>query len=349
MTLYNMAINHFILLSGNDAEATESLIPESPIPESPIPKNLTTLIPVVGAVAAVILLALCLFLFFRIRGKKKREAENMAAGNLPEIAPIGDVRVGKLHEQGAREGQQDCFGVSDQSLMRGRGLLAVVADGMGGLSDGDKVSAAAVSAVLDGFALYRGKCTQEQQLLMLARQAVEAVDELLGPSGYNKSGSTLVMGLVRDSLFSFLSIGDSRICLYRHGLLMQLNREHIFRNQLALDAINGELPLQDAYTDSRSSGLTSFLGMGALEHIDMPASPLRLIPGDKLLLMSDGVYNALNEEELISSLKGSPEDVVSNLRQAILEKGFTNQDNYTAVILECMPVSSEEQARKEQE
>ncbi|MCM1064302.1 MAG: serine/threonine-protein phosphatase [Eubacterium sp.] len=344
MTFYSMAINHFILLSGNDAEAAESLISEALIPE-----DLTALLPAAGALAAVILLALCLFLFFRIRRKQKREAKNMAAGNLPEIAPIGDVMVGKLHEQGAREGQQDCFGVSDQSLMRDRGLLAVVADGMGGLSDGDKVSAAAVSAVLDGFALYQGKCTQEQQLLMLARQAVEAVDELLGPSGYNKSGSTLVMGLIHDSAFSFLSIGDSRICLYRHGLLMQLNREHIFRNQLALDAINGNLPLQDAYTDSRGSGLTSFLGMGTLEHIDMPASPVRLIPGDKLLLMSDGVYNALSEEELISSLNGSPEDVVSGLRQAILEKGFTNQDNYTAVILECMPANGTGQAKKEQE
>lgn len=65
------------------------------------------------------------------------------------------LRIGKLHEQGERSGQQDCFGVSDESLMQTHGLLAVVADGMGGLSDGDRVSVKAVETILDSFAMYQ--------------------------------------------------------------------------------------------------------------------------------------------------------------------------------------------------
>lgn len=53
---------------------------------------------------------------------------------------IRQIRVGKLHGQGARNYQQDSFGVSDPELLEGSGLLAVVADGMGGLSDGDKTA-----------------------------------------------------------------------------------------------------------------------------------------------------------------------------------------------------------------
>lgn len=287
---------------------------------------------------ALIAVCICLVVICIRRGNKKEEK----AVQKEAFREVRSVRVGKLHEQGERSGQQDCFGVTDTSLMKSRGLLAVVADGMGGLSDGDKVSTAAVEAILDGFLFYQGKATPQQQLLMLAKQAVETVNELLGPAKLRKSGSTLVMGLVKDGMFSFLSIGDSRICLYRNGLLTQLNREHIFRNKLALDAVNGIVSLQDVFTDQRGEGLTSFLGMGSLEHMDMPAAPLRLIPGDKLILMSDGVYNALSEAELTEALREAPGEAAEKLHQAIQEKGYTNQDNYTAVILECCAEDADE-------
>lgn len=288
-----------------------------------------------GILAFVLVLAIFLLLWICIRQRKEKRENAMAEASLAEVKQVETVQIGKLHEQGEREGQQDCFGVSDESLMQAHGLLAIVADGMGGLSDGDKVSTAVVEAILDSFTLYQGKCTAEQQLLMLAKQAAESVNELLGPSGFSKSGSTLVMGIVRDSAFSFLSVGDSRICLYRHGILMQLNREHIYKNKLALDAVNGELPLQDVYTDSKGSGLISFMGMEKLAYIDMPAEPLKLIPGDKLILMSDGVYNALEGGELAECLNAEPEEAAEQLKKAIMEKAYTNQDNYTAVIMEC--------------
>ncbi len=266
--------------------------------------------------------------------KNGKEAVIQPTEPLPKTEQRGTVRIGKLHEQGARTEQQDCFGVSDESLLQTHGLLAVVADGMGGLSDGDKVSAAVVETILDSFALYQGQCTSEQLLLLLTKLAVERVNELLGASGFGKSGSTLVMGLVRDDTFSFLTIGDSRVCLHRHGVLMQLNREHTYKNKLALDAVNGEIPLQDVYTDVRGNGLVSFLGMNPVAQIDLPAEAVRLLHGDKLLLMSDGVYNALEEQELMEALDASPEQAVEKLRQAIQAKAYENQDNYTAVIIE---------------
>lgn len=273
---------------------------------------------------------------------KKRKEKLPATVNLMETKEVVEaVRIGKVHEQGERSGQQDCFGVSDESLIQSHGLLAVVADGMGGLSDGDIVSTAAVEAVLDGFTLYQGKCTPEQHLLLLVSQALENVNKLLEPSGIGRSGSTLAMGILRDGMFSFLSIGDSRICLYRSGVLIQLNREHNYRNKLALDAVNGEISFPEVYTDPKGSGLTSFLGMGALKHLDMPAEPIKLLLGDKLILMSDGVYNALETGELERCLAGEPEKAAEDIRLAIQEKGYANQDNYTAVIIECIPKKEE--------
>lgn len=295
----------------------------------------TSLFIAAGIIMGVLLLAFLFLLWVCVKLKKEKRAPSVESALSMAEKPVETVQIGKLHEQGERSGQQDCFGVSDESLIQTHGLLAVVADGMGGLSDGDKVSTAAVECILDNFFLYQGKCTPEQQLLMLARYAVENVNELLGPAGFSKSGSTLVMGLLRESAFSFLSIGDSRICLYRHGILMQLNREHIYKNKLALDAVNGEIALPDVYSDTRGSGLISFLGMEVLQSIDFPAEPVKLIAGDKLLLMSDGVYNALDDDELGRCLEAAPEEAAEQIRQAIQEKGYTNQDNYTAVIIGC--------------
>ena len=161
------------------------------------------------------------------------------------------------------------------------------------------------------------------------------MNELLGPEGLRKSGSTLVLALLREGKLHFLTVGDSRVCLWRRGTLYQLNREHIYRNELALRAVNGELSLAAALGDEKGGALTSFVGMGALKGVDLPAAPLPLAPGDRVVLMSDGVYNALSREELNEALNAPPEKAARALESAIAGKGFSDQDNYTAVILAC--------------
>lgn len=288
-----------------------------------------------GAIAALAGMALLALACFRLGTRKRKEKSNPS--DQPPEGQVGQITVGKLHEQGAREEQQDCFALSDEALIPTHGLLAAVADGMGGLSHGGKVSQAAVQALLDAFPACKGSTQAEPLLLALAQRAVQAVNDLLGPDGLRESGSTLVLGLVREGSFSFLSIGDSRVALYRNGVLTQLNREHVYQRELALRMVNGELPLAQVYTSPKGAGLTSFLGMGSLQYIDLPAAPIRLLPGDRIILMSDGVYNALTDQELTQALAQEPEQAAQAIRQAIADKNYQNQDNYTAVILACMP------------
>ncbi len=285
---------------------------------------------VVSILSALLLaLAVCFVLYIcrqkrKNRGKSKKTADCMRKGSVL-------LSVGKLHEQGDRSGQQDCFAVSPQELLETNGVLAVVADGMGGLADGDKVSQAAVSAMFDHFLAFEGP--KEELLLYLAEIANRTVNMLLGPAGMGKSGSTLVSGLFYEDCFYYLSIGDSRICLFRDGQLFQLNREHIFRHDLAIEAVNGRGSLRTASTHPQKSGLTSYLGMGALKYIDIPAEPIAILPGDTFVLMSDGVYNALTREELSTALALDAEEAAACMGQMIAQKAYQNQDNYTAVVL----------------
>lgn len=282
--------------------------------------------------AAVVLLAIrSRNLKRHIRRRKPSATERPAAGAAAATEEPAAIQVGKLHRIGDRESQQDCLAVSPTELYDARGVLAVVADGMGGLSDGDKMSQTAASAMMNGFM----NCREYSPDLILALtvEANQAVNRVLGPN-QGRSGTTLVAGIVKDGLFSYVSVGDSRICLYRQGLLTQLNREHIYRNELRTQAVNGLGTLWDAGTHPKAAGLTSYLGMGSLKYLDIPAEPLRVCRGDKIILMSDGVYNAMTLPELEGALALPAQQAADAIGQTIHAKAYRNQDNYTAVILQ---------------
>ena len=158
---------------------------------------------------------------------------------------------------------------------------------------------------------------------------------MLGPDGIRQSGSTVVMGMLRDGLFEYLSVGDSRICLYRGGELHQLSRSHCYSHELSIEAINGEKTFAEIRMDRKAECLTSYVGMGELKYVDIPAAPVKAHPGDRFILMSDGVFNALTEQELSAALEQDAEDAAETIDRWIREKNYRNQDNYTAVILQC--------------
>ncbi len=284
--------------------------------------------------ALLIVFSVIKFAIYATHGKKKNgkkksvvPATIMPGGSTPSIS------IEKVHEQGARADQQDSFGVSDNAFISEYGLLAVVADGMGGLANGGKISAAATRSVLDAFIMSQGKSSPKELLISLLKNAVTEVNGLLGEDNLRKSGSTLVMGYIRGDMLSFLSVGDSRISLFRNGILMQLNREHIYEDELLLRSINNGTSVNDALSDPKGKGLVNYIGVGKLKSVDMPASAMKLYPGDKIILMSDGVYNALTDDETITALNGSASEAAENIRNAVASKGYPDQDNYTAVII----------------
>ncbi len=283
------------------------------------------------------LLAICTavlaLLLFKIRKSSAKKAVAEIARTEAFEQPQYSTGIGKVHCQGARDYQEDCFAVSEPDAAGSHGLLAVVADGMGGLEDGEQVSQTAVGTAISEFYELIGDA--DLVLMTLLSKANQAVNRFLGPDRLYKCGATMVMGLIKNGHFHYISVGDSRICLFRDGKLMQLNREHVFKNELLHRAINSEAGFQEAYEHPKAAGLTSFLGQGSLKHVDLGAKPVTVCPGDKFILMSDGVYNALSVEELSSALVLGPEEAAGEIQSLIEQKAFINQDNYTAVIIAC--------------
>jgi len=248
----------------------------------------------------------------------------------PAATAPAHVQVAYYQHIGAREDQQDSYAVSNPAGYDRQGVLAVVADGMGGLSNGGAVSATVVRCFMDTFRSIQ--VPPGELLLEAAARTNERVNRML--RGGEKSGSTLVAVIIREGWLNFLSVGDSRIYLYRGGALLQLNREHAYREELAVRAVNQEIPMGRVRGDRQSHALTSFLGIGTIPHIDRNDEAIRLLPGDRLLLASDGVFGTLTGRQLETALALEISESAKQIESLIRQENLPHQDNNTAVILE---------------
>lgn len=248
--------------------------------------------------------------------------------------PATGVRVAIFQEIGARRDQQDSCDMTDPAAYASQGVLALVADGMGGLANGKAISSVLVNTFLHGFDAVREYPCEQEILLDLAVRANYAINERFRNT--ERSGSTLVAVLLRKGYLNYLSVGDSRIYLFRNGALLQLNREHIFQEELALKAINREVPIAQVTKDRQAHALTSFFGDGILAHMDRNNEGIRLLPGDRILLCSDGVFGTLSQRQMEYALSSELTEAAGIMRDLIREINKPYQDNNTGLILEFL-------------
>lgn len=261
-----------------------------------------------------------------------------AVGTDPTLAtaPIAAVHqpvVAAVHQHiGAREDQQDSYGASDLNAYPVQGVLAVVADGMGGLSNGGAVSSALVHTFLDGFRRMAGQVQPQDMLLEMTIQANSYINQML--RGAERSGSTLVSAVIREGYLHFLTVGDSRIYLFRGGTLLQLNRDHIYQEELAVKAVNRLISIPQVSGDRQAHSLTSYFGIGQIPSIDRNYEGIKLVSGDRILLATDGVFGTLTQEQMEQALQGTVGEAAKAIGDMVREADQPYQDNNTALILE---------------
>lgn len=240
--------------------------------------------------------------------------------------------IGKVHGIGGRDYQQDSLGHT--RVLNGSGILAIVADGMGGLSNGEQVSQQIVMDGL-GYGAAMTGLSEGNPLLGMVGQINTNVNRMLGPEGIYKCGSTLIAVLVAQDQFHWVSVGDSRIYLYREGYVNQLNTDHDLFQQWMPEILAGTRSYVEAARNPDGRKLTSFIGMGELKYADYSRQPIDLRQGDRLVLVTDGVYGTVPPEQLADILKANPEvsDAAKVLERRIRDARMPHQDNYTALIL----------------
>ncbi len=262
--------------------------------------------------------------------KSEQKTEMHAAEKAPAQNEPLKLSFGKLQQIGKRSSQQDSFGLFGVN----EGLFAVVADGMGGLKDGDRVSQKIVQTI-ESDCRSMSLDQLSDNLMGIVSHANDEVSRMLGPDEIYKSGSTLVAVVAEPHQFRWISVGDSRIYLYRAGRLLQLNREHIFEADLLMRAVNHQISFQDAKSNPKRKSVSSFIGMGDLKYVDEMLRPIRSLQGDRILICSDGIFNTIKEPRIEAVLSNypDPKQAAIMLETIVTQANNPHQDNFTAIIL----------------
>lgn len=253
---------------------------------------------------------------------------------------MAKIYPGNAQHIGKRLEQQDSFGISDifdKETIESIGRVAVLCDGMGGLSMGKEASLFSVKNFLEIYPEYAKQSSKEESLINsikeVNRRFVKFAEKnrVLG-----NAGTTLLVSLIYQDYLYYASVGDSRIYFYRDNNIIKLTEDHIYEKKLQVKVNMGLISLEEALNHPEKNALTSYIGIDNIEEIYISKEPIKLKDKDKILLCSDGLYNYLNEEDIKSSLKYGAQEAADMLITKTLDKGYENQDNITVVILEYL-------------
>lgn len=197
------------------------------------------------------------------------------------------MKAGIAQWIGCREKQEDSYRVKYFP----DGLLVVVADGMGGHHCGELASAEAVRAFEDFFAESASLGLSVSERL---QSALIAANESVGRAFADCcrcGGTTLVAAFIGQGVIRWVSVGDSPLLLWRGGRLLRLNADHSLRAVLMEYVSAGTMSHSDAMRSGHQ--LRSALTGGEIAMVDAPATPQPLLPGDRIIVASDGVDELL--------------------------------------------------------
>ena len=230
-----------------------------------------------------------------------------------------------------RTGNEDSHAVwvpEDAEERARRGVLILVADGMGGANAGEVASRLAAEVVLRVFREHAADAP-EVALRMAVEAANSTIHEQAGSQADQRGMGTTCTAIAVHGRDVWLGhVGDSRAYLVRNGVTTRLTRDHSLVAELVE---RGHLTEEEAKHDPRRNVVTRSVGATDDVVVDAEhmAEPLR--PGDSLVLCSDGLHGQVTDEE-IGRVTGesTPEEACERLIGLANDRG--GPDNITVIV-----------------
>lgn len=212
--------------------------------------------------------------------------------------------------------------------------LLIVADGMGGHRAGEDASSVAVRVAGHQIAqqsylpslLSDERDARQPALTEILTQAVQAANEAVArdvPGG----GTTLICALILGTQAYVAHVGDSRAYVLSADGLEQMTRDHSIVDRLVQA---GDLTPEEALEHPQRNVLYRAVGQSGTLEVD---THVRKVPaGAYLLICSDGLWNSLTGEEIVSLVRdaSSPQRACETLVHAANDAG--GRDNITVVL-----------------
>jgi len=225
-------------------------------------------------------------------------------------------------------------------------LLAIIADGIGGHKAGEIASKIAVATIISSVAESDGT----DPLWILKSALLEANHSITSEAETDDSkkgmGSTVACALVIDTALYIATLGDSRLYLVRDNVIQQLNLDHTWVQE-ALEV--GVITSEEARSHPRRHLIRSYLGSSDPIHPDLRLymnseenqeqakanQGLPLVPGDQVLICTDGLTDLVDDEEILEIIEGedSKDEQLQKMVDLANQRG--GHDNITAVVLQA--------------
>lgn len=211
--------------------------------------------------------------------------------------------------------------------------LFMVADGMGGHHDGEKAAAITVRIVATQVLttilapMLSGDTENQPPITEALVSAIEkANSEVIRrvPDG----GTTLTCAIVIGDLAYIAHVGDSRIYLITKDSIEQLTRDHsLVQRLIELDQLT---PAEAAEHPNKNM---LYRALGQNELIEVDTLTRRLPPRSHLVVCSDGLWNQVENSEILATIKQAPnpQDACNKLVALANKRGGV--DNVSVVLL----------------
>lgn len=224
-------------------------------------------------------------------------------------------------DQGKRDNNEDTVTVAETS----KSIIAIVADGLGGHSDGEIASQQAV----DTIRRLLSDCEPDEDIIIDAIQDASKNIFSMHSSGGTMLTTVAVLWLGNDSAI-VANVGDTRIYQFRNGEIIYQSLDHS-KAQMAV-LVGKLLPHQIRQSKDRNR-LIRVLGTSDAPKVDCRSLDIR--PGDRFLLCSDGFWEPVSEEKMKITMSESEtsEQWLGLMQQVVEHAQNPLQDNNSAIAL----------------
>lgn len=232
-------------------------------------------------------------------------------------------KFGQALNIGKRDEQQDRAGI----FHNGNRHLLVVADGMGGIPDGDRAAQIVIDIAENLF--QHGKPTNPETLLEEICLQSHAQINRLKTNGSAAPGTTCVLLHISGRHAYWAHIGDSRLYHYRQNRLIHQTSDH---SLLQLMIGQGLIEANSKEAHFIQNKLVKRLG--GLQEPEPDIQTSQLVHGDMFLLCSDGFWQSVAKDRIPEIIQRHPvdQDGAERLVEIALLNGGQNCDNISVTL-----------------
>jgi len=235
---------------------------------------------------------------------------------------------------------EDSLLIKSASTSKGKIVLAMICDGMGGLSNGELASATVIEAFSNWFENELKNLMKDQQFNVYSMQKsinnvlIQKSQDIMNYGYQNKVrlGTTATGIILFDNQYIIFHVGDTRIyCI--SDKIEQLTEDQTWINN---EIKQGNMDISQIKTDPRRNVLLQCIGASKVVHPDFYYGTIK--DNDIFLLCSDGFRHEISDDEIFSYVNlhyFQSEDIMNDYLKELVELNKSRKvlDNITVIAI----------------